>query len=174
MSDHQQIQWWHCFWYLHVVSVETCVCSQSLCLKYFKFFCTWITNRACHPGGHYRNYSPGTLSVSQVSASHLNIQAVGARSSNELQWLYLTHRGRVTYIYICVSTLSIIGSDNGLSPCRRQAIIWTNAGILLIWHLVTNCSEILIEIDSFSFKKMHLKMLWRPSCLASKITWAPG
>ena len=25
-----------------------------------------------------------------------------------------------------------IGSDNGLSPGRRQAINWTNAGILLI------------------------------------------
>ena len=28
--------------------------------------------------------------------------------------------------------LTILGSDNGLSPERRQAIIWTNAGILLI------------------------------------------
>ena len=27
------------------------------------------------------------------------------------------------YIYICVSRLTIIGSDNGLSPDRRQAII---------------------------------------------------
>ena len=40
----------------------------------------------------------------------------------------LTHWGRVTHI--CVSELSIIGSDNDLSPDRRQAIIWTNAGIL--------------------------------------------
>ena len=42
----------------------------------------------------------------------------------------LTHWGRVTHI--CVGKLTIIGSDNGLSPCRRQAVIWTNAGILLI------------------------------------------
>ena len=40
---------------------------------------------------------------------------------------FLTHWGRVTHIY--VSNLTIIGSDNGLSPGRRQAIIWTNAGI---------------------------------------------
>ena len=33
----------------------------------------------------------------------------------------LTHGGRVTHI--CVSKLTIIGSDNGLSPGRRQAII---------------------------------------------------
>ena len=54
--------------------------------------------------------------------------------------------------------LYIIGSDNGLLPCRRQAIIWTNAGILLIGHLVTKLSEIFIRINTFSFKKTHLKM----------------
>ena len=68
----------------------------------------------------------------------------------------LTHWGRVTHI--CISKLTIIGSDNGLSPGRRQAIIWTNAGIMLIGPLRTNFSEILIEIFTFSFKKMHLKM----------------
>ena len=45
----------------------------------------------------------------------------------------LTHWGRVTHI--CIDNLTIIGSDNGLSPGRRQAIIWTNAGILLIGPL---------------------------------------
>ena len=40
------------------------------------------------------------------------------------------HWGRVAHI--CVSKLTIIGSDNGLSPGRRQAIVWTNARILLI------------------------------------------
>ena len=78
----------------------------------------------------------------------------------------LTHWGRVTHI--CVSKLTIIGSDNGLSPGRCQAIIWTNAGILLIWPLGTSFSENLIDIYIFSFKKMHLKMSsvkWRPFCL---------
>ena len=68
----------------------------------------------------------------------------------------LTHWGRVTHI--CVVKLTTIGWDNGLSPGRRQAIIWTNAGILLIRTLGTNFSEILGEIHSFSFKKMRLKM----------------
>ena len=68
----------------------------------------------------------------------------------------LTHWGRVTHI--CVSNLAIIGSDNGLSPDRRQASIWTNAGILLIGPLGTNFSEILIEILKVSFKKMRLKV----------------
>ena len=70
--------------------------------------------------------------------------------------------------HICVSKLTIIGSDDGLSPYRHQAIILTNAEILLIGPLGTNFSEILIEIHAFSFKKMHLKMSsekWRPFCL---------
>ena len=62
----------------------------------------------------------------------------------------------MTHIYIGNPT--IIGSDNGLSPGRCQAIIWTNDRISLIWPLGTNFSEILIEIYLSSFKKMHLKM----------------
>ena len=60
--------------------------------------------------------------------------------------------------HICVGMLTIIGSNNGLSPSRRQAIIWTNARILLTGPLGTNFNEILIEIHTFSFKKIHLKM----------------
>ena len=74
--------------------------------------------------------------------------------------------------HVCVSDLTIIGSDNGLSPERRQAIIRTNADILFIGPLGTNFSEILIAIYIFSFKKMHLKMSsgkWRPSCLGLNV-----
>ena len=70
----------------------------------------------------------------------------------------------------CVSKLTIIGSDNGLWPGRRQAIICTNAGILLFSLIETNFSEILLKIHTFSFKKMHLKMssaTWRPFVSAS-------
>ena len=84
-----------------------------------------------------------------------------------LQW-WLTHWGRATHI--CVGKLTIIGSDNGLSPGRRQAIIWTIAGILLIGSLGRNFGEILIGIQTFSFKKIHLKMSsvkWRPFVSAS-------
>ena len=83
---------------------------------------------------------------------------------------FLTHWGRVTHI--CVFKLTIIGSDNGLSSDRRQAIIWTNAGILLIGSLGTNFSEILIEILTFSFEKMHLKVpsaKRRPFCLGLNV-----
>ena len=82
----------------------------------------------------------------------------------------LTHWDRVTRI--CVSDLTISGSDNGLSPGRRQAIIWTNEEILLIGYLGTNFSEILFGIQAFSFNKMHLKMSsakWRPFCLGLNV-----
>ena len=76
---------------------------------------------------------------------------------------YSTHWSWVTPI--CVCKLTIIGSDNGLSPGRCQAIIWTSAGILLIGPSGTNFSEISIVIQTLSFRKMHLKMSsakWRP------------
>ena len=53
----------------------------------------------------------------------------------------LIDRGRVTRI--CVGNLTIIGSDNCLSPGRRHAIIWTDAGILLIGPSKTDFNEIM-------------------------------
>ena len=90
-------------------------------------------------------------------------RSVFLQTPRGLVWYALTHWGRVTHI--CVGNLTIIGSDNGLSPGGHQAIIWTNAGILLIGPLGTNFSEIFIGIQTFSYKKMHLKMSsakWRP------------
>ena len=76
----------------------------------------------------------------------------------------LTHWGRV--MHICVGKLIII------APGRCQAIILTNDGILLIGLVGTNFNEILIEIHTFSVKKMHLKMSsakWRPFCLGRNV-----
>ena len=68
----------------------------------------------------------------------------------------LTDWGRVTHI--CFNNLTILVSDKCLSPDRRQAIIWTNAWILLIGPLGSNFSEMLIKIHTFSFNKMYSKM----------------
>ena len=62
-------------------------------------------------------------------------------SLNTYMYMYsciflLTHWGHMTHIH--VGKLTIIGSDNGLSPGRRQAIIWTNVGILSNGPLGTN------------------------------------
>ena len=42
---------------------------------------------------------------------------------------------------ICDIKLTNVGSDNGLSPGQHQAIIWTNAGIVLIGPLGTTFSD---------------------------------
>ena len=105
---------------------------------------------------------------------HRPMSAHSAWGWSEMEGLgyfsYLSHWGRVTHI--CVSKLTIIGSDNGLSPGRRQAIIWTNAGLLSIGPWRTYFSENLIKIQQFSLKKMHVKMSsakWRSSCLGLNV-----
>ena len=61
--------------------------------------------------------------------------------------------------------ITTIGSDNGLAPGWRLAIIWTNTGILLNEPIGTNCSEIKIKTHTYSFKKLQLEMpsrnLWQ-------------
>ena len=67
-----------------------------------------------------------------------------------------------------IGKLTIIGSDNGLSPGRRRTITRTNAGILLIVILATNLGEFLIGIQTFSFQKLNLETSsakWRLFCL---------
>ena len=93
--------------------------------------------------------------------------------------LYINHWGRVRHI--CVSNLTIIASDNFLSPGWRQTIIWC-------WNIVnstlgTHFSEILSESHTFSIKKMHTKMSpissrsqcvevgWPWLCLSNCMTW---
>ena len=90
-------------------------------------------------------------------------------------FVILTHWGRVTHI--CVGNLTITGSGNGLWPGRRQAITWPSVGILLIGPLGTNFSEMLIEIHTFSFTKIHLIMSsgkWRPFCLGHNVLRMQG
>ena len=100
--------------------------------------------------------SDGYLSLREIKLTLCMLRCIAS----------LTHWGRVAHI--CLSKITIISSDNGLSLSRRQAIIWTNAGILLIRPLGTNFIEILIRVQTFSFKKMELKMSsakWHPFCL---------
>ena len=81
-----------------------------------------------------------------------------------------THWGRETHI--CVANLTIVGTYNGLSPTRQQAIIWTNAGLLSIGPLRINFSEIFIKIQNLSFTKIHLEISsakWQPLCRVGNI-----
>ena len=82
----------------------------------------------------------------------------------------LDHWGRVKHI--CVSNLTIIGSDNGLSHSRRHYL--NQCRIIVNWTPRKKFSEILIK--SFSFKKMRLKMSsakWRPFCLGLNVLTKP-
>ena len=84
------------------------------------------------PSAKYRPFSPGPLQLLAISYNSIGIMTCISNCIHVKQWCVITH--------IC------------------QAIIWTNAGILLIGPLWTNFSEISIESITFSFKKMHLKM----------------
>ena len=104
--------------------------------------------------------APGTLLLAEMSKASITSVAWLSAHIHAKQWNVITHPcpndevqrwfsrmltrwGRVTHI--CVSKIIIIGSDNGLSPGPRQAIICTNAGILFIGPLGINFSEILIR-----------------------------
>ena len=116
-------------------------------------------------------WHPFCVSLNVLRVPHCNRDTMAPNLA--VKWVNssaLTHWGRVTHI--CLSKLTIIGSDNGLSPGRGQAIIGTNAGLLLIGPLGRNFSEIVIEIQRISFKKMHLKMSsgkWRPFYLGLNV-----
>ena len=95
-----------------------------------------------------------------------NIHNTQGLQLNTYSTIQLTHWGRVTHI--CVSRLTIIGSDNGLTPGRRRAIILTNAGILLIrtlgtlqWNLSPN-SYIFIQENAFE------NVVWKMSAILSR------
>ena len=80
--------------------------------------------------------------------------------------------------HICVSNLTIIGSDNDLSPSRRQAIIWTiingTLGNIFQWNLKQNvyiliqenaCENLVCEMEA---------ILSRPQCFKGWYWWTPG
>ena len=121
-----------------------------------------------HPG------NPAKTSTSVIQYNAMDLQKNNCTAELELKNTYLVNES--TLGKICLThwgrSLTIIGWDNGLSPGRHQATIWTSAGILLIRLLGTNFSEILIEIHTFSFQQMHLKRSsakWQPFCLGINV-----
>ena len=93
--------------------------------------------------------------IHKPSITKMNLKITYTKFHSDISWANkLTHWSRVMpIIYIYSSKLTIIGSDNGLSPGQRQAIIWTNAGILLIQTLGAKVSEILSDIHTFPFEE---------------------
>ena len=79
----------------------------------------------------------------------------------------LIHWGRVTQI--CVSKLTIIGSDNGLSPGWRHAIILINAEILLIEPWWKNQWSIYRNWDIFIQENAFENVLWKMAAILSRL-----
>ena len=129
----------------------------------FSFISVWINGwvNNCKAGDlrRYRAHCDVTVMIeskSKKSKSKKILFIVGTwmrhkwsqAKMNEAEWR----------IYASVNQVAT-GSDNGLSPVRRQVIIWTNAGILSIGTLAIarNFNEILIEMQTFSSTKMQFK-----------------
>ena len=136
LSIHYLDQCWH------IVKQKTEYISMKFYLKFKIFHST-----KCLLKMSSRKWRPFCFALNVLSwviyhslASELTAVATEAGMTDDI-----SHWGRVTHI--CVSKLTIIGSDNGLSPDRRQAIIWTNAGLLLTGPLRKYFSENLIKIQ---------------------------
>ena len=82
--------------------------------------------------------------------------------------LYFLHSTSVLSFYIDVVLALSVGSDNGLLPVWHQAIIWTNAG-LLIGPLGTNPSEIQIRFHTFWFKVL---LQWNSTSVYNSCTYS--
>ena len=100
---------------------------------------TYLSKKKLYPTLCVPNYC-------RISSYSIKINTCQVKVYSRWSVYLLTH--------ICVCNLTIIG-PNKKWPGRGQAIIWTNTGMLLIGHLGGHFSEILIEIHTFSFKKIH-------------------
>ena len=81
--------------------------------------------------------------------------------------------------HIFVNKLTTSGSVNGFAPERRQTILWTNDGILLIGPLETNLSEIFYRNSNIFIQENALEnvvcemasILSRPQCVKEIIIY---
>ena len=95
---------------------------------------SYLHNEISYTG--YNEPTPGSRHQPNYTIHGICQQTMTHELTNHIG--ILTHWDWVTHI--CVSKLTIISWDNGLSPGQRQAIIWTNDAILLIRTLGTNLS----------------------------------
>ena len=105
------------------------------------------------------------MSIKMVRYVHAKKMNMGNYTLNASP---LTPWGRV--MHICVNKLNHHWSRYKLvlAPTRRQAIIWTSAGILLTGPLVTNFIAILFKIHILSFKKINFKNVWKVAAILSR------
>ena len=132
--------------------------------------------------GKWLNWALKVSIMHQIASKYYPIKTKPTTCTQPYEWMACTqfhNKKKIANIYlynflrpnVCVSKFTIIAG-------RRQAIIWTNDGILLIRHLGTNFNEIIIKIYIFSFKKIHLKLssgYWHPFCVSLNVIshWIP-
>ena len=117
---------------------------------YFKsIFPTWVFSFVLARRNFWKKYSQVAGDLWRHDAHVTSLLWASCSPLSSCLVSHLTHWGRATHI--CVANLTIIASDDGLSPGRHQAIIWTYAGILLNGPLGKNINEISIAIYTFSF-----------------------
>ena len=101
---------------------------------------------------------------------HLNMSSVNCQSFCVcLLWVGLTHWGRVTHI--CFRKLTIIGSDNGLSPGRRPAIIWTNTEYCQLDPWEQTSVKFSVKFIYFHWENAFENVVhkWRPFCFGLNV-----
>ena len=133
--------------------------------------CGWVNNREagdlrCHRG-HYGGWEPWLyfrvcifgfcMSFPFTEDGAVALSPSMAMTASVLCRRLSSNSLRPNDAYMRRKNDQII-SDNGLVPEQRQAIFWTNTGILLIGPLGTNFSEILIEIQTLFLNIIRLKM----------------
>ena len=103
------------------ISTNNC---NMVCLQTIAMFSIYILSKPLHLCYSYEIFAQ-SANIPDMLLVKIHNEAL---YKNNWKLRSLTDLGRVKHI--CVSRLAISGSDNGLSPGRRPAIIWTNAGIL--------------------------------------------
>ena len=147
----------HSIWQSGIVSIDVEITNTHICVKYKgrlkESNSTW-TNQSMFDRQVSNSRNHPSVNTSFQNGHSRRI----CRTYSETQYLQLvlTQWDRVTYT--CVRNIVIIASNNSLSPGRCQAIIWTNAKILLIGRSWINFNGILIEINTSSFTKIHLRI----------------
>ena len=74
----------------------------------------------------------------------------------------------MTHIYASANYPSLVHKMAYRETHRRQAIIWTSAGILLLGHSRTNFNDMFFEIQALTLKEIYLKISsakLRPFCV---------
>ena len=124
----------------------------------FSLICAWINgwvnNRQAGDLRRSRTHYDVTVNKNMFDLSGPDLASLAPPYFPQIFTIFISPE---CLIYASLNQVSL-GSGNGFSPVRRQAITWTNADLLSIRPSGINFNENWIEIQSFSFMKMSSKI----------------